>query len=376
MSIDRKILHITNISLFALLLVGFFLPSSGSRIYVAVLLPTAAVVIHFLLKKRTAPSFYYRQVTGLMAVMGVFYVSLQFVAGIYFGLGHSVKFSGVTLFLEIIPIILGVLAIEYLRSIIIVHKGFIHAALIYVISVMADVLIFANVSSVDSFNELMDVFGITLMPAIIANLVYQYISKRYTWKPNVIYRLIVVLQPYFIPRIPLMSTSLQAIIKLLFPLLIFAFIDGLYEKKRKYALVKHNVFSYLASAVTVVIMIGIVMLTSCQFRFGALVIATESMTGELNKGDTVIYEQYDDQIIEKGQVIVFKKGQSRIVHRVVDIERVNGQNRYYTKGDANGDLDAGYVTDADIVGTAELKVPYVGYPTLWIRELVIDKLFN
>ena len=127
---------------------------------------------------------------------------------------------------------------------------------------------------------------------------------------------------------------------------------------------------------TVVIMIGIVMLTSCQFRFGALVIATESMTGELNKGDAVIFEQYDDQIIEEGQVIVFRKGQSRIVHRVVDIERVNGQNRYYTKGDMNGDLDAGYITDADIVGTAELKVPYVGYPTLWIREFVIDKIFN
>jgi signal peptidase I len=116
--------------------------------------------------------------------------------------------------------------------------------------------------------------------------------------------------------------------------------------------------------------IALTMLISCQFRFGAIVIATESMTGEINKGDMIIYERYDDQIIEEGQVIVFLDGKSKIVHRVVKIDQFGGENRYYTKGDANVTLDVGYRTEEDIFGLTDIKVAYVGYPTLWLREIL------
>jgi signal peptidase len=112
------------------------------------------------------------------------------------------------------------------------------------------------------------------------------------------------------------------------------------------------------------------MLISCQFRFGAVVIATESMTGEINKGDVIIYERYDDQTIKEGQVIVFLQDQNRIIHRVVKIENIGGEVRYFTKGDANYSLDDGYITDADIVGLTDVKIAYIGYPTLWLRKLI------
>ena len=116
-------------------------------------------------------------------------------------------------------------------------------------------------------------------------------------------------------------------------------------------------------------MIGTVMLISNQFKYGALVIATDSMTGEIDKGDIVIYESYESQTVEEGQVIVFEKDSSYIVHRVVDIQIINGTARYYTKGDANEDNDAGYITKGSIVGLASYKLPFFGYPTLWLRSL-------
>ena len=116
-------------------------------------------------------------------------------------------------------------------------------------------------------------------------------------------------------------------------------------------------------------MVSIVMLISCQFRYGILVIATESMTGEVDKGDAVVYEQYKNQIIEEGDIIVFKVNDSLVVHRVVEIERVNNINRYYTKGDANSFIDVGYITDSNIVGVTHFKIKYIGYPSLWIRSL-------
>jgi signal peptidase I len=97
------------------------------------------------------------------------------------------------------------------------------------------------------------------------------------------------------------------------------------------------------------------------------------MTGELNKGDITIYEERTDQIISEGQVIIFKKDKTQVIHRVVKIERVNGVTRYYTKGDANKENDIGYITDSNIVGLAKVSVPYLGYPTIWLRSL-IDKV--
>ena len=35
---------------------------------------------------------------------------------------------------------------------------------------------------------------------------------------------------------------------------------------------------------------------------------------------------------------------------LADIKIINGETRYYTKGDANEDLDAGYITDSNITG--------------------------
>ena len=114
----------------------------------------------------------------------------------------------------------------------------------------------------------------------------------------------------------------------------------------------------------------VIMLVSNQFYLGSLVIATDSMTGELNKGDVIIFERYEEQQIIEGQVIVFESKDSLIVHRVVDIKIINGNTRYFTKGDANEDWDSGYRTQADILGTTDIKLSYAGYPTLWLRELL------
>ena len=215
----------------------------------------------------------------------------------------------------------------------------------------------------------MDFVGLTVFPAIVANLLYHYLTKRYGMLPNTVYRLVLTLYAYVLPIRVAIPDSLLALARLLLPIAVFLFIDSLYEKKRRYALVKNKKLAAVITVIAIACVVSVVMLISNQFRYGALVIATESMTGELNKAEAVIFEQYDDQIIIDGQVIVFEKNDSTIVHRVVDIEKINGQTRYYTKGDANEDDDAGFITDANVVGLVRFKIPYIGYPTLWLRSL-------
>jgi len=216
----------------------------------------------------------------------------------------------------------------------------------------------------------MDLVGLTLFPAITANVYYHHIAKQYGALPNIIFRLITTLYIYFIQTVAHIPDSLTACIKLILPIILLSFVMALFEKDKKKAVRKGKRFSAIATALSVVFVLAVSMLISCQFRFGALVIATDSMTGEINKGDMILYERYDDQTIDEGQVIIFLQNEAKIVHRVVKIENIGGETRYYTKGDANEDLDMGYRTDADIFGLTDVKLAYVGYPTLWLRELI------
>ena len=96
--------------------------------------------------------------------------------------------------------------------------------------------------------------------------------------------------------------------------MIFIFIRALYEKRSSITSRRSRVGAIAGSAVGAIVMISIVMLISCQFKYGLVVIGSESMTGEINKGDAIIYESYEDQKITEGQVIVFTKNNTRVIH--------------------------------------------------------------
>ena len=114
-------------------------------------------------------------------------------------------------------------------------------------------------------------------------------------------------------------------------------------------------------------MTSFVMLISCKFKYGALVIGSGSMTGAIDKGDAILYSR--DENVKIGDIIVFEKENTRVVHRVVDIEKSNGQYKFITKGDANKNEDLGYVTSSQLKGKVIFKIKYIGRPTLWINDV-------
>lgn len=371
MQTDRKVLYTISLSSLAVLFLAWIFPNEISgRIVAAIFLLPLAGITCFFVKKRSALSINRRQVLLLMAVIGLLYVVLYYVTGLHFRFyrtGYRFDLDGIVRF--ILPITVIVVATELIRSVIRAQNSKLADALTYLSCVVAEVLICSHIGGIHSFNKFMDVVGLSFFPAIVSNLLYHYLSKRYGAYPNIVYRLFITLYTYIIPFKPAMPDSLFAFVNLIIPLIIYLFIDALYESKRRYAMGKRSKFSTVITAVAVVVMASVVMLISNQFRFGMLVIATDSMTGELNKGDAAIYERYDDQIIAVGQVIAFEKDSSVVVHRVIDIKNVDGTNRYYTQGDVNEEPDSGYVTESQVVGLVNLKVPYIGYPTIWLRSL-------
>ena len=372
---DKKTIQIVSVSVFAVLLLALFLPLGESgRIVAAVLLLPAAVFVPLLIKKREIYSVNKNQVLMIMTVIALVYVMLYYLSGLKFGFYlNPYKFRFNILLKYILPIAGIITCTEIIRAVMMAQQSKLAKVFCYFACVAADVLIVSNIPSATSFNRFMELVAGALLPAILSNFLYQYLSKRYGIYPGLVFRAITTLHLYIFPVRSGIAETLVNFVRLLLPIAIYLFIDSLYEKKKRFALGNTSRVARIASTVltvvVLIIMTGTVMLVSNQFKYGAYVIATESMTGELNKADVAIFESYDDHAVEKGQVIVFEKNNTVIVHRVVKIEIINGETRYYTKGDANEDDDAGYIVDSDIVGVVNYKVPYLGYPTIWIRSL-------
>lgn len=236
--------------------------------------------------------------------------------------------------------------------------------------VLVDLIIYANVYDMSDFDTFVETMGFTLFASMAGNLLYNYTSSRYGALPIIIYRLLTILYVYIIPVVPNVYMFFRCILRTIYPYIIYLLLEYTYaSKKMAIAYTKKN-GAIVLKVLTCSFAVIVAMLVSCQFKYGLLVIGSGSMTGTINKGDAMLYVDYDGQEeIKEGQIVMFQSGGIKVVHRVIEINVVNDEIRYITKGDANNMKDEGYITKSDIVGLYILKLSYAGYPSLWLRDI-------
>ena len=371
---DKKRLYIFSASTLAVLLIAFLIPFDiAGRVITAIAFVFAAVIAYLFIKKRPILSMNKGQVLMVISLMAAVLLMLFYLSGLKFGFYKNPYGLKAQFFFPLfLPTVAVIVSSEIFRYILLAQEDKRAEVICYFACLVAELTVCSTAAvALSSFSSFMTLVAETMFPAVISNLLYQYIAKRYGYAPNIVLRSATSLYVYLIPIVPAMATSLLSFIRILLPIGIYLFIDSLYEKKVLLALGKKSKFAVPITILAVAIMLFVVMVVSNQFYIGAYVIATESMTGEINKGDVAVTTKYTDQPIAEGQVIAFEQSDRVVIHRVVKIEVINGQRRYYTKGDANEEIDTGFITSGNIVGLVNNKIPYIGYPTLWMRALFV-----
>ena len=84
-----------------------------------------------------------------------------------------------------------------------------------------------------------------------------------------------------------------------------------------------------------------------------------------NKTNKWIY----DYELKVNDIVAYKYDSTIIVHRINKIEKDKKEYFYYTKGDANENLDAYPVKKDMIIGIVNIKIPYLGLPAVWLNNL-------
>jgi len=90
-----------------------------------------------------------------------------------------------------------------------------------------------------------------------------------------------------------------------------------------------------------------------------MIVQSGSMEPAIKTGAVVMVNPIDSYRI--GDVITFKKSERAITHRINDIEVIEGEPYYITKGDANNSPDSERVSSEEIIGKVLFDIPYIGY---------------
>jgi len=380
MKINKIKLYILEIIFSIILFIALLVSNKITYILLSVILLTYAIIVKSTMKKKKVLSINKKQVNILMIGFALIYLGIFYLSGlfIYDFVKSPTLFGLTTLYRYIIPLVIIIISTEIIRYSFISQEIKIRLfkkqidlskIIMFIDMVLVDLVIYTGVYDLTNLNDFLTAVGFILFASISCNLFYNYVSTRYGKFGIICYRLITVLYVYFIPIIPDMYIYFRSFLRMVYPYILYLVLEHTYSKTTFAVAYNERKKNAIGITILFVIMVGITMLISCQFKYGILVIGSESMTGSINVGDAVLYESYDNQNIEKNDVIIFFKNNIRLVHRVIDIKNVNGELRYYTKGDANEKMDSGYVTHKDIIGITKFKLVYIGYPTLWVRDI-------
>ena len=121
-------------------------------------------------------------------------------------------------------------------------------------------------------------------------------------------------------------------------------------------------------------LIILIALVSGFFPYYMIGVGSDSMTPRISKGDAVILKKVSkSNVLKKNDIIGYKKNGIVVVHRIIDVKRTKNNIVYITKGDANNSRDSKEVNRDQVVGLVEFKIPFIAYPTVWLRELSNNK---
>ena len=158
------------------------------------------------------------------------------------------------------------------------------------------------------------------------------------------------------------------------PILNMQFIDAYLKRKKKEDVRNKNIGPKIFVVISIIFLLFLIAVYSNLFRYWVATIASGSMSPTIEIGDIVVVDKYycdNPKELAVGDIIVFKIKDTLYTHRIIKSIEKNGKYYFRTKGDYKDNAeDTWIVLKEDIVGKVKFKIKYLGYPSIWLHNLV------
>ena len=120
----------------------------------------------------------------------------------------------------------------------------------------------------------------------------------------------------------------------------------------------------------VIVMIALISFMTGAFSYRPQVIMSNSMKPVYERGAVVIVQKSSPMDVRVGDIVQYEATGHSTTHRVIAIDFTSdgsGKRVFLTQGDNSPSPDMPVQAD-QIVGIVRAQVPYVGYPSVWLKE--------
>lgn len=127
-----------------------------------------------------------------------------------------------------------------------------------------------------------------------------------------------------------------------------------------------NVIS--TALVVLMVLCAVFLMGSRLIGFKCYTVISGSMEPQYSVGDLIYVKNVDPSTIKVGDPITFVLNEDLVVatHRVIKIDAEN--QRFYTKGDANGIADSEPVHFNNVIGVPKFSLPKLGYVSDFVQN--------
>ena len=316
-------------------------------------------------------------ITQSIVIIVIIYCMIYFSLGLVFGYERSPYSHEVVAILKNLWTFISVIVFQEFTRYQLVKlspKKIGYYALITALFIIAEID-FWNFSSNFSNNvEFFKYMSQTIVPLIVTNCLFTYLSIMSANLPATIYRCLLMLMTILLPIFPALNWLIKAMMEIVLVIIASLYVNYVDIKSSRIMtrrqVKKESVVSYIPFVIVLVVLVCFI---SGTFKYQPIAVLSNSMLPTFARGDAVIMKKIDKKDLKKlkkGTILYYSKEGRLIVHRIVSVKHTDdGKVEVTTKGDNNNANDPWVITEDDMIGTVSFMIPYIGYPSVWVNEL-------
>ena len=311
-------------------------------------------------------------------IITTFYIILYYLSGIFFGYKKSAYAHDLYgLAYNFTFYILVVMLQEYTRSRLVNNT---RSKVVYSFITVLMILLSYNYSIVyNNFSSEENIFKFIagdIYPAIIKGILCCFLVKLGSYELSLMFLLPIKIMEFVTPIIPDLDWFLIVSFDSALVLMLYYYtyyehminVERFTRKQIEYANPKKT-------ALAICFVLAFTFFVAGFFPAQPVAIMSNSMYPNIKRGDVVVVEKLDEDEIKNlnvGDVIEYVVDNVSVVHRIDAIVTASGGKiEFVTKGDNNRSRDDKSVTEKQVKGKVNLKIPLIGYPSVIFSEKIL-----
>ena len=307
------------------------------------------------------------------------YLMVEFLIGLIVGYqkspySHTFLNNIKNTLIFLIPVIMQ----EYARLVLVNHTKRYKKPLtiaIIVLFILIDLNFIGFTTNFSNFEVAFKYTFTTIVPLIAKNMLFTYLVSVGGVVPSTLYRILMMGYSIYLPILPNISWFITSLAGIFIPLAVYVFINyrevRMNRRSSRELIRESSPVSYIPITIFAVVLMLFVL---GYLPYMPIAVKSNSMSPVFERGWVVITKKITEEqlkTIEKDSIIKYRLNNNYIIHRVIDIETdKDGNLLFTTKGDANNAPDVDKVKGEQIDGVVIMQLPYIGFPSVWLSELL------